>query len=309
VFFGVAESTVAVLRQFVRELQEGGLTTDQQEKGLRALALHDQHALNLLYVAADILRDIQEFTYIRILPVHHFENQIAAIQTRYGLPADATKILESPLYLRFCKVCNKIYSLFRDHRSTFKNEYLWGYRNAVVDYQTLEIYCKRHKENQRGKCGEEPLSKIPLLGHLLYFNGRCMMLCPQRGCGLPMVLDFKYTFFNHLGPACSECTKKLRQPQATSITHDARCLKCWQPTQKPGRTHLYPHGVVLCKRHHLTGLARFIDDKEPVDKATTEKLIIAYLQQRKIDKLEARQPQLKRELMHRKMTARANVRR
>jgi ferritin len=89
----------------------------------------------------------------------------------------------------------------------------------------------------------------------------------------------------------------------------SNCLYCFTQPSKPANTYLYPHDVVLCGKHNMKGMARFIREHDPKDKKECERLVIYYFQRRKKENSDLRQPQLKIDLARRKMASRANVRR
>jgi hypothetical protein len=311
-FFGIHEGMLTNIRQIIHDFQEGSLTEDQQVRMLKELRGMDRHAYNLLHLSSELVREVQNFAYLRVLPYHYWQYQIEAIQERYGGVAGSNKILESALFFRFCKVCDKVYSLMRDFHSVYKNNYKYGFRDAVVDYSTMEVYCKRKKHNHRGSCDAQPLAKIPLLGHLLLFNGKCIILCPQKRCGMPMVLDPMLSLYNERGPACIDCTAVLCANTNTMIeipSHEMRCVKCMGPLPRPQNTFLYPHGVVLCRKHNLKGMSKFIRKKNPQNSEDTHALIVKYTIDKKEERHISRLPILKRQLAHMKQSARANIRR
>jgi len=312
-FFGVPESTLMMLREIVCMLQEGSISAKHKLVKMREIQAVDRHAYNLLHIASGIVREISSFTYLRVLPYHYWKYQIEAIQERYGLDTSEGKnILDSTVYMYFCKVCDKVYSLIRDFKSVYRNEYTFGYRDADVDFDTMDIYCKRDKCNHRGKCGETPLSKIPILGHLFYNDGKTVMLCPQKRCGLLMVLDPEQSAYNERGPACSECTGKLRIRSVRAFvapTHEQRCVKCVVPLPRPQNVFLYPHGVVLCRHHNMRGIAQCVKQKKPKTSEETHAVIVKFIADRKAERHTASLPMLAKNLARAKQSARANVRR
>jgi hypothetical protein len=311
-FFGVSEASLPQLRGIIHVLQEGSCTKREKLRLMVLMKRADRHGYNLLHIAAELLRDIRNIYYMRLLPIHYFRYQLEAIQQRYGLKAGV--VLEDPLYFRFCKVCDKVYSLTRDFHSVYKNDYSFGYRDAEVDYNTLDIYCRRDKSNERGRCKDQPLAMIPLLGHMLHFNGKCYILCPQPFCGLPMVVNPMESLYTERGPACVECTAKIRLQRPDSKTlglpaHDARCVYCLGPPSKPVNSFLYPFGLVLCKKHNIRGMAAYIRKKKPQSKEEATACIVHYTTQRRAEKREAKLPMMKKMLARRKQAARANIRR
>jgi hypothetical protein len=309
VFLGVSEQMVGYVREVVHLLQDGSLTTRGQERLMEQLASRDRHAYNLLHVASALLHERQRCCVLRQLPIHYFQNQLEAVQERFGMKVNGGKVLDTPLLFRFCQVCDRVYSLVRDFHSVYKNDYTWGLRDAVTDYSTMQVYCEDSKSNHRGKCGEKPLCAVPLLGQLLYFKGKTILLCPQKACGLPMILDMNLCAFTDRGPACKDCTLKLSKASVHAIPPVSRCVYCASQPSKPHNTFLYPHGTSLCRKHNLKGMTAFIRKRKPKTRDETVKLIVAYTLHRRRERYEAKLPQMKRDLARRKMASRANVRR
>lgn len=309
VFFGVSERVVAHVREVVHQLQEGVLTLEDQKHAMRELACRDRHAYNLLHVASALLKERQRCCVLRQLPVHYFENQLEAVQERYGMQIGGDKVLDSSLLFRFCGVCDRVYSLVRDFHSVYKNDYTWGLRDAVTDYTTMEVYCEDSKSNHRGRCGEKPLCAVPLLGQLLFFKGKTILLCPQKSCGMPMILDVNLCAFTERGPACKDCTLKLQKTQLYTAPPVSRCVYCASQSSKPQNTFMYPHATALCRKHNLKGMTEFIRSKRPKTREETVKLIVAFTHHKRKERYEARLPQMKRDLARRKMASRSNIRR
>lgn len=309
-YFGVDELTVSYVRQIVVELQEGSVTAKQRTARMNQLQRTNRHAYNLLHVTSELVKEAQTVYIVRTLPHHLWVNQIEAIQTRYGI-TDKTKLLEQTLYFRFCNVCDTVYSLVRDFNSVYKNDYNFGYRDARVDYKTLEIYCDKKRVNHRGTCGEQPLAKVPLLGHLLCFNTKHIILCPQLKCGLPMVLNPLQSYYNRRGVACSECTARFNEEKRTLVIpdRDEKCIKCISKMARPCNTFLFPYGVIVCRKHNFHGLTEFITEKNPTNKEETQKWVVEYIAQKRKERFDARKPQYARDLARQKQRARANIRR
>jgi len=317
-FFGVGEAALQKIRIGVHALYTDQLSNPQQHELMRDIKAADAFAYNLLQVTADIIKEVTSFSYIRVLPQHIWKYQIQAVQERFGLVPKAGSppvMPSSQLYLRFCQVCDKIYTLYRRFGSAYKNEYTFGFRDAVVDFATLELYCIRNKSNHRGRCGAEPLAKIPLTGHLLNFNGRCFMQCPQRSCGVAMVLDTKRCEYTERGPACCDCTALIMRDRVTTtamasiVDRSPMCLMCVKPTKRSDHIFLYPHGVILCKKHNAFGTPTVIRRKKPQNKKETQDVIVAYLHELRERRRKARLPSLKRDLARRKQASRSNIRR
>lgn len=323
--FGVDQpDTIDYIQRFIRYALERGATKKDLTRALMAKLLqHDRHAYNLLHATSEIVREVCSVRIVRSLPLHLWQHQIEAVQTRYAQYSvtHAAVLVEQAVLFRFCSVCDTVYSLTRDFHSVYKNDYDHGFRDAVVDYTTLEIYCHRDKQNHRGKCGEKPLTAVPILGQLLFCNGKHYMLCPQLGCGMVMAVYPNLSLYNERGPACRECTERIprlqRQQQQQQQTKESKsvvsndmCIMCIRPKDStPFNTFMYPHGVNVCRKHHSHSLTEFVREHRLASKEETTKLIVQFIQRKRRERHEARQPMYKRELAKRKQAARANVRR
>ncbi len=310
-YFGIPETSLTLLRAILHHFQQGGLDRPQRLYCMTVLGYTDRHAFNLLHITVDIIKELTSVQIVKSLPYHILENQIDAIRSRYNVE-NTNAIPEHALYFRFCNVCDTVYSLVRDFRSVYKNEYEWGYRNCATDYETFEIYCTKNKINQRGACEAKPLLKVPLLGNLLAFNGKYIMLCPQKYCGMPMVVNTRDSFYNSRGPACCDCTAKLSAKASTlvaSIQHDTKCVWCTTPMAKTNNAFLMPHGVIVCKKHLYKGLIQHIQTENPSNHQQTVQLIVDFVRARRDAKEESKKALYKRELVLSKLKARENVRR
>jgi hypothetical protein len=114
------------------------------------------------------------------------------------------------------------------------------------------------------------------------------MLCPQPDCGMCMVFDPKQCAFTSRGPACAACTKKIRARHTRPLNYNNSkshlyCLNC--PYLKDGvhlkaeDAHIYPEGVVLCRKHHFAALQRHVEKNyvDSMNHQAVADLIIDYV--------------------------------
>jgi hypothetical protein len=145
----------------------------------------------------------------------------------------------------------------------------FGLRDSPFDYETKQSYCSNNKVTHRGSCQGQPLRQIPMLGVLLKFMSKYIMLCPQQGCGLPCVYDPRLTVFNARGPSCVFCCEVLRKKQAQQLNNvtgpwrvKPYCILCGPAgkTLSDAQSCMYPAGVVVCKRHSIAPLEKHITE-------------------------------------------------
>jgi len=223
---------------------------------------------NMLQVLSELLRDASRVRYTETLPEHIFRAQVRALQERWGLE-QTQWVVDTSTTFTYCPVCFAFYSLVRDFRTVIEQGYPFGYRDVLVHPDTLAMSCNRSCTTYRGTCGITPLRNVLLLGKVLQFERRLLMLCPQYKCGKVMVFQGQFTAFNERGPSCSECTKRIRaeservwlQKHAPAPTI---CAYCGQTLSKNLRNaYVYPRGVALCDRHHRTvGLAAAFEEQD-----------------------------------------------
>lgn len=185
---GCSKPAVKALKLFHAVFELGQLSADLLKANLDKLRAVFPHAYNLLQLLAELERDRNRMRHISTLPLHYLVNQVEAIQARFNTKEYGV-LVQSGLCMVYCDVCGVDYSLRRQFNSPYKQNYKEGYRDVLVDYTTGLKYCSNRKSNHRGTCGAKPLLEMSLLGKCVEFNGKTILLCPQMGCGKPMVLE------------------------------------------------------------------------------------------------------------------------
>lgn len=147
-----------------------------------------------------------------------------------------------------------------------------------MDYDTGKSYCANAKVTHRGSCQAQPLQQIPLVGVLLKYYSKIIMLCPQHSCGLPMVFDPHQTIYTARGPSCTFCCQLQRSKAARGAEaalapwrRKAHCLMCGAGAAAPlpeSQTTLYPAGVLVCKKHSFGPLRAHIEKWLPTAAAS-----------------------------------------
>jgi hypothetical protein len=295
--FGVSEAITLQCRELVIEIQAGFFNAKSYAQKVRQLKHESYHCYNLLNGIAELLKEKQRIRHHLWLPAEITAFQLQAVRQRIGLNRVTSDewCLSDSVHLIFCPVCDSVYSLLREFNSMYVNNYGYGLRDAIVEYTTDRLFCRRSKVNHRGRCDQQELCKIPLLGRILYFGGKNIMLCPQPACGLPMVIDYRKCAWTEYGPACCDCTFKLESKRLDygQIDFMTVCAKCNMELTRTDTIYLYPYGVALCQRHHKQfqphlgnwlGTALMVERCR--DRRTTIDAIVEFYRKRKAERVE-----------------------
>lgn len=270
--FRVAPGIVELIVRLMHHHQTGDTSLERLKWYLVQLQALDPRAFQLLHIAGEMIQDAQRVKLIGRLSSAYITNQIDACQARFGMKnksADgkgAGPVLDHLLHFVYCDVCFGVYSLLAALKSIYKQDYAFGLRDAVVDYQTREIYCQRNRHNYRGSCHKQPLKRVLLLGNMLSVNKHVVMMCPQEKCGRPMVVS-RNCAITARGRACVYCTQKDRALTVTmrnilnyytKSERIRRCAVCQVPLLKTADVFLYPYRIFVCRKHHSNALANHI---------------------------------------------------
>lgn len=142
----------------------------------------------------------------------------------------------------------------------------YGVVGAQRDYRTGQLYCLKNNVCGFRKCRDQPLLEIPLLGRVLELkSGKCVMLCPQKGCGIATEINAKRGNFTERGLSCSLCTLRqnaevLQKALLAFNMTDCKgyqCAVCGNSCHAT-RAYVYPQGLVLCSTHHSARLSRYL---------------------------------------------------
>jgi hypothetical protein len=270
-FFGVPQAVIDYTVPLNEPINEPVLSDERLRGRLLYLREHQPHAYNLIQVITQITEDFQCVRTLSVLPLHYWRNQVDAIQGRFDVIGTGT-LLKSMIYLVYCDVCGMMYSLLRDPLSQYKQSYTYGLRDAVVDYTTDEIYCQKNKPSHGGTCGDKPLQHVLILGQVIRYKGDTLLLCPQAGCGMPMVFDPAYCAFNERGVACVDCTRVIhsarytRRDQHFLETYVAlmdtfvACELCGEDLWKPSQMYWYPRNIIVCRKHANAAMRQRLAD-------------------------------------------------
>jgi hypothetical protein len=282
IYFNISQPHVEWLKKLFTHYLNNTKTTQSVKICLSMLRLVDPHAYNVLQIASMLLDQSRRRFRLTDLPFHIMMAQLDTLQHMYssGNQGDQKILLDSSISFCFCPICFKTYSHVSDYNSVYKHQYTLGKRDASVDYLAIDsIYCTSNKENARGKCGENQLVRLPLIGKLLWLRSKCILLCPQNKCGGFMAFDtkeFYYSAYTEKGPSCTNCTRRLinqsiiytmegLQQSYNLYSHNMFCYYCCyttlsltddtnnnpkSPTFKD-LSKVYMYGkYYLCKKHY-----------------------------------------------------------
>lgn len=266
--FHVDDEAIRKIKDWFDDYAHDAQPVQQIKKQIQRLRLEQPHAYNLLHLSLQLLTTCERRMKLWELPYHIPVAQLEVLKDSKG------RVLINDVAFVYCDICQHIYSNLRDPNSVYKNSYRHGLREPSVDFLTGKIYCVRGKQNHYGRCGERELVRIPMIGRVLYFQHKTILLCGQLGCGALMVLDAKnqtYCLVNERGPACMACSAKLNnrifsmqslEEKYMSNAHTIECFLCIDSRPHQRRINLphrnafvYPFDIHLCPKHHLPIIA------------------------------------------------------
>lgn len=314
--FGATPAGIATCIDVLRAHRNGTATKQQRLARLEALQQREPHAYNLLQIAAELHRDAHQARVVGLLPLEALDSQLRAANRKWlavqpSQVADTGGFVErTAVCLHFCDVCERVYSSVRDASThTF---FGYGLVDAACDFLTGELYCADRRVTHRGVCATTPLTRVCLLGLRFQYARRVYQLC----CGCSSIMsppeaDAASGSSSRCdddaelgGLLCHDCTTKKRDAQwsAREATYLAaeleRCCCLCPPTAQisgVNGTHLYPHGLCLCRRHHSRHLAAHVELQEGLDtREATRAAIIAYHVASRQRRRQALQPQADR---------------
>jgi hypothetical protein len=272
---GVPEPVVTEIKSWLNSYCANQTAVEKLKKKFQRLCRQQPHAYNLLQISVELVKQCEKRVRLWDLPYHITAAQLQVLRARPGQP---TRVRVNDVAFVYCPVCHHIYSNLRDPNSPYRNCYEHGMREPSVDFVTGKIYCARGYHTHVGACGQQELARIMMIGKVLYFDLKTIMICPQIDCGCLMVFDSKqreYTVYNERGPACMRCSVKLNH-QACAIQELEQRYKSHPPevdcdmceSHKPEvrritdafhNAYLYPFHTHLCSKHHSSDLQREVD--------------------------------------------------
>lgn len=272
-WFGVPDTVITFIRMQISCYYDPDISTEQLKLKFASLQRNHPHAYNLLQVASEIIKETQKHHITVELPIHLALNQLEAAKSRVSIQGFPNSVLKTALQFVYCSVCRMIYSLLRDFNGVYKTSYKLGLRDASVNYITDEVFCNQNRVNTRGSCSAQPLRQLNLLGKVMFFKKKLVMLCPQQGCCSPMAMDSSQCDFNERGIACKDCTESFRDnpPEYRDLCQKYEPVT-WKDETQPHRScdvctkkmenvndyHVFPFDVVLCHEHSGSRVIRLV---------------------------------------------------
>ena len=275
--FGIPAIWQELIHKLMQEHQTGTTPLDSLKWYLTQIHRFLPRLFQMTQIAAELIEDTRRVRLIGHLPFAYTAYQIEACQTRFGMrpPPELRQqgygmgsILEHLLYFVYCDVCFATYSLLAEWKSQYKQDYNFGLRDVMVDYQTGEIYCRRNRHNYRGSCSKQPLKRVLLLGNVLEVKRRIVLMCAQERCGRAMKLQPRCDT-NQRGRSCCYCTP-ITQATSTAM-HQLieyynisdngfrRCMYCSVELRKASQVYIYPFRVYVCHRHQSHALVQAVN--------------------------------------------------
>lgn len=270
---GMSVQVIEDMLALLAHHRNGTQTKQQRVRACVALQRLHPHAYNVLQLSVEFMREHRrrDPRVVGVLPREAMARQVAELERRWGTPG---AVEATAACLHACQVCGKVHSNVRDPRSSYQRYYRHGLRDALKDYETGLVYCRRGKVSFRGACRDVPLAAIPLIGLRVALGDRCYQLCVR--CACIMVPDREACDADpEAGGAllCCACTADARKQAVQEAPEerlarelDRSCAFCGRTASHP---YLYPHGVVLCGRHHTPRVAREVEEAAPADAAAS----------------------------------------
>lgn len=289
--FGVERRACRFAAQQMENYRDNSTSVEQLKLRFKQLRQYHPHCYNLVQITCSIIRETHKHWLLYTLPLTLTKAQIHACATRLKItaalmqhePAHRTRLLESTLNFVLCRVCGIMYSYLHEYGAVYKKTYRFFLRDACMEFCTGQIFCTKSKANHKGRCADQPLEQIPLLGRILVWGQRLIMLCPQPGCGNPMTVDNELCDFSEHGPCCKPCTdKRIAQPEGFAALrlayaptkHEPKmsCAMCKKQLEKPAESVCVAKLLSLCSICARPHVLRTLHDKhargEPIDTET-----------------------------------------
>lgn len=292
VYLGVEKRACDFAMQQMEYYRDNTTSVEQLKIQFGQLRKYYPHCYNLLQITCSIIRELQKHWLLYLLPLSVTQNQIYACATRLRITTALqtyntqnnrpAQLLDSTLHFVICRVCNTIYSMLHEYGAVYKTTYRFCLRDVSLEYCSGKIYCIKSKANHRGRCADQPLEQISLLGRILVWNQRLIMLCPQPGCGNPMTVDNQLCDFSEYGPCCKPCTeKRIAHPKSyqelesrynpQKAKDKMLCVQCQKRLERATESICIAIDISLCSvcaRPHIVKMLqhRVQHSKEPVDK-------------------------------------------
>jgi hypothetical protein len=122
VFLGVHPNNVHFAKLVINAMHCGTINKDLQLKMFQKLHSYSVHCYTLVHLTAELLREAKSMAIVRTLPHYIRENQIKALQEKWGLTQQRV-LIESTTVFQYCAVCGHVYSVLAEFRSQYTQNY------------------------------------------------------------------------------------------------------------------------------------------------------------------------------------------
>jgi hypothetical protein len=228
--------------------------------------------------------------------------QLQAVQRRFCVPVAGVMPLRE-CCLDLCPSCLDILSMLPKEVSRQRfTEKSSGTNGAIVDVLENALFCSR---TSKIGCQLHRLFRFSMLGRQLIARGKMYMLCPQPGCGRPMILYERGAFFNEHGPGCGFCEKTITAAkhhelfkQAIDLDIEGRpyCFMCNVHVTERKKAWCIRFGTILCERHYSGNLLNYLGQKHIATKQQQERYIIEFFELLKEQWYQANKARMQRDL-------------
>lgn len=261
--FGVAGAARSELWKLCLNYERELIGKRELHDHLVRLAQEFPRAISIVHAWCQSYRESQRCVQWT-LPQHYTVNQAAAIRGRLHMgPNDP--LPDYTVRVRLCRGC----------ACMFDGAYIWVdatatkpvravrkiLRGARADLRDDTIICDQCEYDQKRSVS---VQLVPLLGTILACRRGLVLLCPQPGCGYPMVLDPR-CIYTEYGVACASCTMAATERPPFATLWDKTCHLCHKRAREP---RLFPPDITVCGYHVREDV---VDDWDP--NATREQVL------------------------------------
>jgi hypothetical protein len=254
----VSKEAIDFVMLLIREHRTGGTPLKELKGYFKQMLQHLPRLYQLIQITTEVIEHSRRIHTIGVLPSSQITAQIEACQRRFSMqPVDLLggpgNVLRDLFFFFYCDVCFTVYSLLLDSKSVYKHDYDFGLRDAVMDYQSGELFCKRGRQNYRGCCDNQPLTRIPVLGRVLSVKDNIVQMCAH--CGRLMIVRDQCTV-TALGRDCCYCSQLTSTEKSKVIDlisyynqDDRWCMFCGVQLQHASGVYVYPYRIYVCSQH------------------------------------------------------------
>lgn len=208
-FLGVRETTVSMLLSFQKNILTEGYRSMVKKK-LTSLFKRNKKEFELIKMLSDIYED-RENIKLFTLPHHYYKKQKKALQDNFPDP-------KAQQYAHVCLYCKTFKGFLITKTNHHVHRHAIGNSKIIIDDATLKYFCAKRQEKYENKkramvhsqksimdnkyeimkkrkknakeqkkkkknsmCADTEITKINILGKILQFYGKLVILCPKCG--------------------------------------------------------------------------------------------------------------------------------